>query len=317
MMDSIKNIQELRTIPTTYKQVFQNTFSNSIDKTKIVTAKYNGAITDRDIAIIEFLFRFRFATLEQIYRYLELTNNLGDEGSMSAIKSRLERLIKMYKAVNKFVLSPYDCVSFDSDNLDFYCLDLGGAFLLHNFTNQTLDDIRNWRPKNANIHTVEAVCRDIRIVDFYLTLLDTFGDELIHFEPYKRMSYDKRQLTVTFDFCVSRDGDTKYFIGEIIRDEELVSRFANSADAIEQIVSTNAWKKYYLDIDVPPVLLYFVDDDDSALEVSQSLALRKIDKFRITTVDRVAGDLSTAFMVYDKESGELKLGKSKFFEKNF
>ena len=71
-MDSIKTTEELREVPSTYKQVFQNTFTNSVDKTKTISAKYNDAITDRDILIAEFLFKFRFATIDQIFKYLEL-----------------------------------------------------------------------------------------------------------------------------------------------------------------------------------------------------------------------------------------------------
>lgn len=52
------------------------------------------------------------------------------------------------------------------------------------------------------------------------------------------------------------------------------------------------------------------------MEIAQGLALRQIDKFRITTMDRVDnGDLSTAFMVFDKNVGKLRLDKSKFFDK--
>ena len=40
-MDSIKTTEELREVPSTYKQVFQNTFTNSVDKTKTISAKYN------------------------------------------------------------------------------------------------------------------------------------------------------------------------------------------------------------------------------------------------------------------------------------
>lgn len=315
-MDTIKTEQELKDMPTTYRQVFQNTFTNSIDKTKIVTAKYNDVITDFDVEIADFLFRFRYATIKQLYTYLTIVGKIEEGMDETDLKARLDKLVKMYKVLNKFVLSPYEAASFAGDDLEFYCLDLGGAFLLHNFTDETLESIRSWRPKNANLHTVQAVYRDFKVVSFYLKLLDVFGTDLVSFDPYKRMTYDKNQTTVTFDFCVERDDIHTYFIGEIITDEEIIQRFAKSADAIEQIVSTNAWRKYYLDIERPPVLLYFVDDDDSALEIAQGLALRQIDKFRITTMDRVDnGDLSTAFMVFDKNVGELRLGKSKFFEK--
>lgn len=315
-MDSIKTIEELRNVPTTYKQVFQNTFTNSVDKTKTISAKYNDAITDRDIKIAELLFNFRFATLDQIYRYLELKNELEDETSKASLKVRLDKLVKMYRVLNKFVLSPYEHSGFDSDELEFYCLDLGGQFLLYNFTDQSETNICNWRPKNANLHTPTTVYRDIRILEFYLKLMDVFQDELIYFKPYKRMTFDKKQTTVTFDFCVDKGHyeDYQYFIGEMVTEDEMISRFYESADALEQIVSTNTWKKYYT-MDKPPVILFFVDDDDIAMELAEKISLRQIDRYRITTIDRIKGDLSTAFMVYDKDSDKLRLGKSQLFEK--
>jgi len=314
-MEAIKTIQELMDVPASYKQVFQNTFTNSIDKTKIVTAKCNNAIGDKDVRIAEFLFTYRFATLDQIYKWLELKNDLDEVETKDLLKVRLEKLVKMYKILNKFVLSPYDADGFNGENLEFYCLDLGGAFLLHNFTNQTLENIMNWRPKNANYHTPDAVSRDIMILDIYLRMLDIFGDELKYFDPYKRMSYNKRQTTVTFDFCVERDGDIKYFIGEIVKYVDLRQRFPQSSDSLEQILSTNTWKKYYLDVQEQPVVLYFVDDDEDALKIADSLSLREIPKFRITTKERMQGDLSTAFMAYDPENKALKLGRYKLFEK--
>ena len=92
----------------------------------------------------------------------------------------------------------------------------------------------------------------------------------------------------------------------------MITKFSESADALEQIVSTNVWRKYY-NSDKPPVIFFFVDDDESAIDLAKSVSLRKIERYRITTIDRVKDDLSTAFMVYD--NGELKVGKSQFFEK--
>lgn len=317
-MDSIKTMEELQEVTPAYKQVFQNTFTNSVDKTKIVSTKDNGAITDRDIKIAEFLFTFRFATLDEIYRYLELKNLLEEDTSKSSLKARLDKLVKMYRVLNKFVLSPYEHSGFDSDELEFYCMDLGGQFLLYNYTDQSETNICNWRPKNANIHTSTTVYRDIRIVEFYLKLLDVFGDELIYFKPYKRLVYDKKQLVVTFDFCIDKglygSDNFKYFIGEMVSSEEMFSRFTDSADALEQIVSTNTWRKYYTS-DKAPVIFFFVDDDHDALDIAQKISLRQIEKYRLTTVDLIKGDLSTAFMIYDKEEQKLKRGKSQFFEK--
>ena len=130
------------------------------------------------------------------------------------------------------------------------------------------------------------------------------------------MTYNKIQTTITFDFCIDKGHyeDYKYFIGEMVSTEDMFSRFSESADALEQIVSTYTWKKYYSG-EKPPVIFFFADDDDDAMEIAEKVSLRQIDKFRITTIDRIKGDLSTAFMVYDKDARELKLGKSQFFEK--
>ena len=74
---------------------------------------------------------------------------------------------------------------------------------------------------------------------------------------------------------------------------------------------SNAWirenAKYFTTIG------FSIDSFEAETLIAQDLALRQIDKFRITTMDRVDnGDLSTAFMVFDKK---LRLGKSKFFDK--
>ena len=74
---------------------------------------------------------------------------------------------------------------------------------------------------------------------------------------------------------------------------------------------SNAWirenAKYFTTIG------FSIDSFEAETLIAQDLALRQIDKFRITTMDRVDNeDLSTAFMVFDKK---LRLGKSKFFDK--
>lgn len=314
-MKVITTIDELNSVSSTYKQTFQNKFTNSIDKNKVVNAKYDGDITDRDIEIIKFLFSCRFATLEQIYKYLELTDNLGGQTSENSIKVRLDKLVQLYRVLNKFMLSPIEEERIDSESLQFYCLDLGGAFLLHNFTNEPLEEIRSWRPRTANLHTPEAVAKDVFVTSMYLKLLETFGSEFINFEAYKKMAYDKTLMTVTFDFCIERDGLKKYFIGQVFREEDMISRLGKDADNIEKLVATNTWKKYYIETQQPPVVLFFVPDDYLAQELALSVSERQIQKYRISTFERVQGDLATAFMNFDADVKELQLCNIPTFEK--
>lgn len=314
-MGTIMTVEELQKVPSTYKQTFQNKFTNSIDKSKVVNAKYEGDITDRDIEIVKFLFSCRFATAEQIYKYLELTGNLNEQTSENSIKVRLDKLVQLYRVLNKFMLSSTEEDRVDSEALQIYCLDLGGAFLLHNFTNEPLEDIRSWRPRIANLHTPEAVAKDIFVTSMFIKLLDTFGSDLKNFEAYKRMSYDKTLMTVTFDFCIDRDGVRKYFIGQVATEEEMLSRFGKEADSIEKLVSTNTWRKYYPDSDNPPVVLYFTSDDYCAQDIGIALSERQIDRYRISTFERCQGALSTAFMSFDEEAKQLELCEIPTFEK--
>ena len=313
-MAVIKTVEELKNVPSTYKQTFQNKFTNSVDKNKVVNAKYDGDITDRDIAIVKFLFSCRFATLEQIYKYLALTGHLGGQTSENSIKVRLDKLVQLYRVLNKFMLGPYEEDRIDSDSLQIYCLDLGGAFLLHNFTNEPLEDIRSWRPRTANLHTPEAVAKDIFVTDMFLKLLSTFGKDLVNFEAYKKMAYDKTLMTVTFDFCIEHDGVRKYFIGQVAREEELISRFAKETDNIERVVSTNTWKKYYPDAAQEPVVLFFTNDDSCAQYIGESVSERQIKRYRISTFERCEGPLATAFMSFDEESKQLQLCHISAFE---
>jgi hypothetical protein len=316
-MGTIKTVEELQNVPSTYKQTFQNKFTNSIDKSKVVNAKADGDITDRDVAIVKFLFSSRYATAAQIYTYLRLTNNLGDNENVSenSIKVRLDKLVSLYKVLNKFMLSSVEEDRIDSDALHIYCMDLGGLYLLHNFTNEPLVEIMSWRPRVANLHTADTVAKDIFVTDMFLKLIDTFGGDLKNFEAFKKMSYEKTPVSASFDFCIERDGVRKYYICQIAKEEEMLSRFAKEADGLEKIVSTNAWKKYYPDSAQEPTILFFTTDDYTAQEIGVSISERQIKRYRITTFERIQGEFATAFMAYNPDDGQLQLCNISSFER--
>ena len=95
----------------------------------------------------------------------------------------------------------------------------------------------------------------------------------------------------------------------------MISKFGEQADKIESLVSGFGWKKYYAETETPPMIFFITDDDYNANEVAQSVALRQISRYRLTTLERAMGDLSTAFMSYDPASATLKLGRSSLFVK--
>lgn len=314
-MSYIRYFEELIDMPDSYKQVFQNKFTNNIDKDKIVSEKYDGNITERDIEIVKFLFTCRFATAHQVYEYLKTINAIDENASENSIKIRMDKLISLYRVLNKFMLSSYEASSIEADALEIYCLDLGGKFLLTNFSNATLEDVRSWRPRTANLKMPHAIFKDLQIANFYIKLTDIFGKKLSFFNAYKKVMCEKEPLTLSFDFGIDNDGEIKYFIGHIVRETELISKFGEQADKIEALVGGYGWRKYYPETETVPMIFFIADDDYTAQEIAKSVSLRQITRYRLTTLERVGGDLSTAFMSYDPQADQLKLGRSSLFIK--
>ena len=114
-MSYIKFYEELIDMPDSYRQVFQNKFTTNIDKYKIISEKYEGNITDRDVEIVKFIFKSRFATAHQVYEYLKAAKIIDETASENSIKIRMDKLISLYRVLNKFMLSSFESESLESD----------------------------------------------------------------------------------------------------------------------------------------------------------------------------------------------------------
>lgn len=313
----VKNTEEFRTIPSGYKQIFANLFGNNVAKNEVIKQKNNGILTDRDLEITKFLFKFRYATLEQIYTYLKeincLTQKTFSEGeevretSINSIKSRCEKLVQS-RILNKFMLSETENCRFESDALFIYCLDLGGKFLL---TNYSTEDTTDWYT-STNLRTSENIVNDLITTQFYIRLLETCGDKIAYFEKQPIRKADRFTIVPNFEFALKSNNELKYFIGEIVRDFNMPIQFGKTVSKLEKLLETNAWRKY-CEGEVSPVLFTITENDAMANEAGKIISRSLIEKFRLSTDERIMGDLSTAFMKYIPELNKLKLVKSSIF----
>lgn len=312
----LKNLNE--GVPAGYKQTFQNKFTSSISKNEVIKMKIEGKLTDRDLEITKFLFKFTFATVEQIYTYLKSINYLTQkkvidgeevtETSINSIKSRLDKLVQN-RILNKFMLSVVEEDRINQDALCIYCLDLGGKFLLTNYTNE---DTTDWYV-TKNLKASELISKELFTTQFYLRLLETCGDKVVYFETKPIRKCDKINMELTFEFGIKSNGEVKYFIGEVARDFDIPIHFRKKVEKLERLMETNAWRKYYFDTDTPPVLLLFGEDDLMANDLGRLTSSTTIERFRLSTDERILGDLSGAFMAYSPEVNKLRLVKSKIF----
>lgn len=284
-------------VPADLKQTFENKFTLNIGKNEIIKMKNSNVITERDIKIAKFLFQFKFATADQIYKLL------GEESSKVNLKNRLDKLVK-YRVLNKFMLSDFEEDRIAPDAFEVYCLDLGGRYLLSHYSNE---DTSDWY-SIVNMKSSEIISKSLLNAEFYLRVMQTCPDKVSHFKTDPELRVGKKNVVPSFEMCMKIGGQTKYFIGEVIREYDFPVYLREKAAKLESLLMTNAWKKYYYETDSAPILFLFADSDRTALEAGKLITeTTEIRNFRISTDERIGRVLyeAGAFLKYDEEQDVL------------
>jgi len=294
----VKNQDGVVIIPADLKQTFENKFTLNIGKNEIIKMKNNNVITERDLKIAKFLFQFRFATARQICELL------GEDPSKVHLKNRLDKLVK-YRVLNKFMLSDIEEESIAPDALEIYCLDLGGRYLLSHYSNE---DTTDWYT-TVNMKSSEIISKNLLTTEFFIRLIQTCPQKLVYFKVEPELRVGKKNVVPHFELCMKINGQNKYFIGEVVREFDLPIYFREKVAKLEELLTTNAWKKYYFDSPTPPILFVFADSDLSALEAAKIITeTSQIRHFRLSTDERIQRRLyeTGAFLRYLEEQEMLQ-----------
>lgn len=281
---------EVVIVPADLKQTFENKFTLNIGKNEIIKMKNSNVITERDIKIAKFLFQFKFATAEQIYKLL------GEESSKVNLKNRLDKLVK-YRVLNKFMLSEHEEERIAPDAFEIYCLDLGGRYLLSHYSNE---DTSDWY-STINMKSSEIISKNLLVTEFFIRVMQTCGSKVSHFKAEPELRVGKKNVVPSFEMCMKVNGQTKYFIGEVVREYDFPVYIREKAQKLESLLTTNAWKKYYYDSESEPILFVFADSDLTALETGKLITeTTEIKNFRISTDERIQRELyeTGAFLKY-------------------
>lgn len=265
-------------IPNDYRQTFRYPFSvTSVSKNSVIKMKVDGTLTERDIKIVHFLFKHTFATALQLQKFF------GGEYEYQSIKNRLDKLVQ-YRLINQFSLGEIETERIEQDALMFYCLDFGGKYLVSHFTNE---DTTDWF-SSVNIQGSDNVARDLMITDFYLQLMDSIPDKVEHFKKNPPMRAGGSNIVPAFEFSYRHGFEKKYIIGEVVRTGEAFIQFKDKIQKTEPLFTTQAWKKYYVDVERPPALFVVAEDDytarDAGIVVTNGT---EIERFRLTTIERI------------------------------
>lgn len=295
---------DISTIREGFRQVFENKFTINIGLKEIIKMRNNGAITDRDLKITKLLFKFRFATLDQIYEHLEIINTEDDMAAKMNIKNRLDKLVK-YHVINKFNLTMNPSIDvIQPEAMDFYCLDLGGRHLLSHYSNK---DVADWYTVE-NMKASEVILKDLKALSFYISLMKSCPAKVVYFNLREDMKIGKKNFEPDFVFLLEINGVKNYFIGEIVLDSDFPMMIRERLFKLDELFSTNTWKKYFYDAQVPPVLLFITDNDDLALSVADmTIETTELDRFRVSTGERMTKPLYDlgAFLKYEEKGKPL------------
>lgn len=301
----IKDNKSWQVIPSGLSQIFQNKFTNTISENEIIKMKDEKTITDRDLIIAKFLFQFGFATLDQLFVFLD------GQISINSLKSRLDKLVQ-YRVINKFMICSSDETRIYNDALVIYCLDLGGKYLLSHYTSE---DTLDWVSIN-NMKSSELISKDLLATEFYLKVKQTCPNKLHSYNVNPTHRIFRKNVSPSFDMGFKINGESKYFIGEVVRKEDITDNFRKRIEKIETLLITNSWKQYYFDSEMPPVLLIFAESDEIANEVAKIITnTTSLKNFRLSTDQRIQMPLyeTGAFLKYLPEVQALQGVKASTF----
>lgn len=305
--------QLLSEIEPGWKQVFEAPFTLSVGQKEIIKMKNSEVITDRDLEITKFLFKFRFATLEQVLQFLNYYEPEDAKTSLSALKNRLDKLVQ-YRVLNRFMLAADTTLEkIAPDAMQIFCMDLGGRYLLAHYSNE---DTTDWYT-TVNMKSSENVARNLTITTFYLSLLNSSGANIEYFNVEPEMRVGKKVVIPSFEISYDISGNKSYFLGEVVKDYDFPVQFREKAQKLDSFFETEAWKKYCLNAIEPPVLFVVADTDALAGEVAKLIyETTEIRRYRMSTDERIKRPLSEkgAFMKYNAEKSALIEVVAKTFE---
>jgi hypothetical protein len=320
-MDYIKEGYKSLVFDSNYSQVFKNKPTTVIDEKNIIKLRNDKHITDSDMEIVKFLFNYRFGTLETLTSLLKRFGKHEEDVRKDLSRLVKHRIINAFGFVESKEIKMGVKVELPMDALLIYCLDLGGRILVGHFHNM---DTTAWYT-TENMRGPEKVGKDLVTNLFHLELINGCNfkeDSNNYFKLNPVLALNKQRVVPAFEMKIMvNDKDFKYYIGDVVRKCEFPSDFREHLTKLDSVMATNAWKKYFYNVEKAPVVFFVCEDDLHALEVARMIVgTSSFDAalgFRLTTDERIKKGLGTkgAFLAYDESTDSLVEKKVASFNK--
>lgn len=235
-------------------------FVNSFNIDNIFNAFSSGAITERDISVLRFLFERKFSTVSQIAR------SFFPGKPVNMVRKRLKRFVR-HQIIDSFSLEKDGL----TNDMAVYCLGPGGYHLLKSFD----QSCGRWYRRN-NMRSSEDITGILIANEFSLKM--PLEEHQLDVDPFIKFSSSKLYPTAVLNFKES------VFLLKSIRgvfDEKQ----RTSLSLFDSFIEGQAWRNFYIN---QPILILIAESDTMSFEISNFLKENTtLTRFRFTTDERI------------------------------
>ncbi|MGL6105219.1 hypothetical protein [Romboutsia sp.] len=227
-------------------------------------------LTDKDLEIVFFVFKFKVCSFEQIAKYLELKGH-----EVSGIKKDIERLSKLFGLTN---IIEYTYINTEDkeqkeQKLKVVCLMSGGIHLVRSYTNYDVDE--NVQTSSQMQHTTNKrtsynlsfAKKALVSIDLYLNILKNLDDKLECSDFRIKINTSSiDNVFIPADYFISlreNDGLQTYLVRSFSDMEvENLSRIVNIGEAFNRFIKNKSYINMYLPIsNLKPRLIFLGSDE--------------------------------------------------------
>ena len=267
---------------TYFYEIFSSDNFAVIPKTPIMELKQSGDIDDVDVDMIDFVYRSRFCSKSQLERYCKYK---GYEN----VENRIWNLLGS-GIINSFFLSRINprnaAVHKPADAKTFYCLKIGGKYILEEFSDRRFVD---WEAGN-NITQIKNI-ENQEIFNEILLDIMTSGVKITNSWMHPEYSLREKRGKPLGHLGITRttEKEKEYLIFDVIRMEDNPDDVQRKILLWEEyLVKNKSWMKIFGASKKLPTLVLITDNDESAMSLARSIGdSTQLNILLLTTFDRI------------------------------
>jgi hypothetical protein len=305
-MEFILNSELNKLKDTSLKQRFYRKPLEGATSTVVANALADGKFSPEELELTRFIYDNVIATEEQLTVYC---NKVGIDEPLKV----LNRLSKDSILAKFYVADTNAKTGHPSDTAYFYCLAMGGKWLLEQYSE---GPYINWSSHQA-ICSAKIIYKTILSTEFALQLFLAV-DYKVDIESRREFNFvtrtSNKELVASDVVRIAKPEKGKWNNAEYIMTDCFLERDNQQViyDRLRQydvLVCTQAWKKFMGDTSVPPFLLFFTESDNHSFAYAKYIAeSTRITNVGFTTLERLRQGLASdsVITVYNTDNGEFE-----------